>query len=62
LATGSDDSKVAIWSVETGDELKAMHHNAAVKSVCFSLDGNLLASGSWDTKAIIWSVETGKDI
>ena len=50
-----------LWNLD-GKLLKNLNeHNAEVKSVCFSPDGNALASGSSDRTVKIWSLD-GKEL
>jgi WD40 repeat protein len=57
MASGSDDNKIKIWSVEYKKELTTLKgHNRAVKSVSFSPDGRHLASGSEDGLIKLWNV------
>ena len=61
LASGSLDSTIKLWDVQTG---KVRHtlagHSFGVLSVGFSPDGQTLASGSWDNTIKLWDVQTGK--
>jgi WD40 repeat protein len=60
IASGSDDSTVRLWNVQTGvlaHELKG--HQRAVTSVAFSPDGQHIASGSDDSTVRLWNVQTG---
>ncbi len=61
LASGSVDTTVRLWNVNT-DENKATFagHTDSVMSVAFSPDGSLLASGSDDNTIILWDVDTGE--
>jgi GTPase SAR1 family protein len=60
LASGSEDTTVRIWSVET----EQLHQNLSrhyddVRDVAWSPDGQLLASGGDDRNILLWQVETG---
>jgi WD40 repeat protein len=58
LASGSDDTTVKLWSVESQKEIATLQgHRKDVTSVAFSRDGNYLASGSKDSTIKLWSVE-----
>jgi len=47
---------VRVWHVD-GTLLKTLnHHKAEVKSVSFSLDGQMLATASADGKVILWNL------
>lgn len=62
LASGGDDKKIRLWSVENRQLLHTFEigHQDAVTSLEFSQDGNLLASGSRDRSLRLWEVPTGK--
>ena len=61
LASGSSDSTVKLWCVETGECTRTMEgHNHVVNSVAFSPDGQYLASGSRDKTVKLWHVESGE--
>ena len=63
LASGSWDTTIGLWNVETGREIRVLTgHTRGVESVAFSPDGKLLASGSWDNTIGLWNVETGREI
>lgn len=60
-ATGSGDTNVRVYSVETGEEIYLLtDHTDAVWIVAFSPDGLILATGSTDRTIRLWSVETGR--
>jgi WD40 repeat protein len=57
LAAASDDSKIRLWD-PSGKLLKTLEgHDAAVRSVTFSPDGQLLASGSDDHTIRLWQTD-----
>lgn len=61
LATAGYDSKIAIWEVASGKQLRTIEvHNGAVFDLAFSPDGALLASASADETVKLWQVATGK--
>lgn len=62
IATGGADSRIVLWSAETGEKLRELVTNTAVLSVSFSPDGALLASGSEDSSAAVWAVGAGEQL
>ena len=51
---------VRLWNVAAGKELLSFQgHEANVLSICFSLDGRVLASGSGDKTILLWDVTLG---
>jgi len=63
VISGSDDYKVKIWDIETGEEIKTLlGHNDFVFSVAITSDGRYVVSGSVDGTIKIWDIETGKEI
>ncbi len=63
LASGSYDSTVKLWSVESQKEVTTLQgHSDYVYSVTFSPDGKYLASGSSDNTVKLWSVESQKEV
>ncbi len=63
LASGSGDSTVKFWSVESQKEVITLQgHSSEVNSVAFSPDGKYLASGSKDKTVKLLSVESQKEV
>nr|NCR55544.1 hypothetical protein [Microcystis aeruginosa L211-07] len=63
LVSGSYDTTIKLWNVETGQEIRTLKgHDRSVSSVNFSPDGKTLVSGSWDKTIKLWSNETGWDL
>lgn len=61
MATGSQDSSVKLWDVETGRQLRTLNgHFHWVNSVAFNRDGRMLASGDAQGVIMLWNVETGQ--
>jgi WD40 repeat protein len=61
LATGSDDTTIKVWDVQTGNCLTTLEgHTKVISSVVFHPDGQILASGSGDTTIKIWNISRGK--
>jgi WD40 repeat protein len=61
IVSGSHDTTVHIWHVETGAALREPleGHTDQVTSVAFSPDGKRIVSGSYDNTVRIWDGETG---
>lgn len=59
LASGSDDSTIILWDVETRQPIG---QPLSGHSVAFSPDGKTLASGSKASTIILWDVETRQPI
>jgi WD40 repeat protein len=66
LAAASEDTRVQVWDVTTGDALRALEGlTGPVTSVAFSPDGGSLAAGALTDCAAnvvfsVWNVETGE--
>jgi len=61
LATGSYDSTIKIWDIETGEETRTLvGHTSGVRALQF--DETKLISGSMDNTLKIWNYRTGKCI
>jgi WD40 repeat protein/serine/threonine protein kinase len=59
--SGSLDSTLRLWDVESGECLRIFRHfgGAFIQSVAFSPDGRFVLSGSDDKTLRLWEVETG---
>ncbi|KZZ95845.1 sulfur controller-2 [Moelleriella libera RCEF 2490] len=59
LATGSYDTTIKIWNVETGEVLRTLRgHTGTVRTLQF--DDSKLISGSFDKTIKIWNWQTGE--
>jgi len=64
LATGSKDTTVRLWDLETQDQIgeALTGHRDLVRDVAFSPDGTVLASASLDDTVRLWNVKTRTQI
>jgi len=63
LASGSGNSTIKLWDMETMKELRILKgHSADIRSVAFSPDGQILASGSNDNTIKLWDVHNWKEL
>jgi F-box/WD-40 domain protein MET30 len=61
LATGSYDSTIKIWDIETGEELRTLRgHTSGIRALQF--DDTKLISGSLDRTLKVWNWRTGECI
>ncbi|KAG6006717.1 hypothetical protein E4U54_000130 [Claviceps lovelessii] len=59
LATGSYDTTIKIWNVETGEVIRTLRgHTSTVRTLQF--DDSKLISGSFDKTIKIWNWQTGE--
>lgn len=59
LASGSYDSTIKLWNIETGEEIRTLTgHELGVR--CLQFDDTKLASGSLDGKVKVWDLQSGK--
>jgi WD40 repeat protein len=57
IASGSDDKKVKLWSLNSTQTQTLSSHNEDINSVVFSSDGKIIASGSDDKTVKLWSLD-----
>ena len=61
LATGSYDSTIKIWDIETGEEVRTLRgHTMGIR--CLQFDDTKLISGSLDRTLKVWNWRTGECI
>ena len=59
LATGSYDTSIKIWDIETGKKIRTLSgHTSGVR--CLQFDNNKLISGSMDKSLKVWNWRTGE--
>ena len=59
LVSGSEDSTIKLWDVQTGGVIKTFHgHTDFVLSVSISADCTMIASGSRDKTIRLWNIQT----
>ncbi|KAK4994122.1 hypothetical protein LTR66_005770, partial [Elasticomyces elasticus] len=59
LATGSYDSTIKIWDVDSGDEVRTLTgHTMGIR--CLQFDGKKLMTGSLDATLKVWNWRTGE--
>ncbi|KYK56492.1 sulfur controller-2 [Drechmeria coniospora] len=59
LATGSYDTTIKIWNIETGEVIRTLRgHTSTVR--CLQFDDSKLISGSFDKTIKIWNWQTGE--
>lgn len=59
LATGSYDTTIKIWDIETGQEIRTLRgHTAGIR--CLQFDETRLFSGSMDKTLKVWNWRTGE--
>jgi WD40 repeat protein len=57
------DNTARLWDIGTGQELRKFEgHSAAVRSVAFSPDGQVILTGSDDESVRLWETQTGREI
>ena len=65
IASGSEDSSVKLWDLNTGAEIRTLSGHARqtwVSTVAFSPDGQTLASGSGDQTIKLWNWQNRQEI
>jgi WD40 repeat protein len=61
LVSGSDDTTLKLWDIQTGGAVKTFHgHTGHVYSVSISPDCTTVASGSSDNTLCLWDIQTGE--
>lgn len=58
-----EDERVVVWDLDSGDLIQDFGpHEAGVRDIAFSQDGNLLAAGDWNGVLTLWSYPTGEQL
>lgn len=62
-ASGSDDSTVKIWDLETGECRATLEgHSSCVYSIAITADGKRILSGSVDKSVRVWHANSGRQL
>ena len=63
IATGSEDTTIRLWDINTGQLTRTLKgHSHRIHSVIFTSNGQILISGSEDNTIRLWNVTTGENI
>lgn len=63
VVSGSSDSTIKLWNLNTGQELHTLSgHSQGVTSIALAPDGQTLASGSKDKTIKLWNLSTKEEI
>ncbi|MEG4006681.1 WD40 repeat domain-containing protein [Microcoleus sp. Pol11C1] len=63
VVSGSADSTIKLWNLNTGQELHTLSgHSQGVRSIALAPDGQTLASGSKDKTIKLWNLSTKEEI
>lgn len=61
--TGSDDTTVKFWNVETGQVVQTLTgHTQRIYALAFTADGRTLLTGSLDGTARLWDWQSGREL
>ena len=62
LASGSHDSKIKLWEINTGKQLRTINNENIVYTIVFSPNGSIIASSGFDNKIQLWDVNSDNKI
>jgi WD40 repeat protein len=63
ILTGSQDTTVKSWSLETGDCLKTFHgHIGAILCLAMDSQGKILFTGSGDNSIRVWDIQRATEL
>ena len=62
LASGSHDSKIKLWEINTGKVVQKLNNGNSVYAIAFSPNGSIIASGDCDNNIQLWNVNLGNKI
>lgn len=58
----SDDHRIRVWEMDTGNELLSMSQDGAVTEAVFSSNGDWIATTGTDRTVRVWDAKTGAEI
>jgi WD40 repeat protein len=63
LASGGDDTKIILWDVESGMQLRTIAGSSTqIESIVFDPKGKNLAAANMDGSVDVWDVESGRKL
>jgi len=61
IVSSSDDGKIKIWDIATGESVKSLTgHTASVKSILITKDKEQIISGCLEDEIKIWNIANGE--
>ncbi len=60
LVSGSEDSTLLVWDVESGEIVQRLEGHQGFVSACAFLPGERVVSGGWDGEVVVWDAGMGQ--